>query len=124
MAKKKGVDLTIIVDVIHVIEYLWKAGRAFHPETSLELENWVQHRLLEILKGKAGYVAGGMRRSATRRCLAAAARKPVDACARYLLNPPQADPTSDMIATSLKGCPLRRGSLKALAATWSMTVWQ
>jgi hypothetical protein len=85
-AKKQNIALTIIVDIIHVIEYLWKAGRAFHPETSLELESWVQHRLLEILKGKAGYVAGGMRRSATRRCLAAAARKPVDACARYLLN--------------------------------------
>jgi hypothetical protein len=85
-AKEKGVDLTIIVDVIHVIEYLWKAGRAFNPETSPELESWVQHRLLEILRGKAGYVAGGMRRSATLRCLTAAARKPVDACARYLLN--------------------------------------
>jgi hypothetical protein len=86
MAKKKGVDLTIIVDVIHVIEYLWKAGRAFHPETGPELESWVQYRLLQILRGKAGYVAGGMRRSATLRCLTAAARKPVDACARYLVN--------------------------------------
>ena len=86
MAKKQLIVLTIIVDIIHVIEYLWKAGRAFHPETSPELESWVQHRLLEILKGKASYVAGGMRRSATRRCLAAKAREPVDACARYLLN--------------------------------------
>jgi exonuclease VII small subunit len=85
IAKKKGLDLTIIVDVIHVIEYLWDAGRVFHPEAGLELESWVQHRLLEILRGKAGFVAGGMRRSATRRCLVSAARKPVDACARYLL---------------------------------------
>ena len=85
-AKKQDIALTIIVDIIHVIEYLWKAGRAFHPETSPELESWVQHRLLEILRGKAGYVAGGMRRSATLRRLSAKARKPVDACARYLLN--------------------------------------
>jgi hypothetical protein len=85
MAKKKGLDLTIIVDVIHVIEYLWDAGRAFHPEASSELENWVRVRLLEILRGKAGYVAGGMRRSATRRSLLAAQRKPVDTCANYLL---------------------------------------
>lgn len=86
MAKKNGVDLTIIVDIVHVIEYLWKAGRAFHSETSPELENWVQYRLLEILKGNAGYVAGGMCRSATLRGLVPAERKPVDACARYLLN--------------------------------------
>ena len=41
--------------------------------------------LLEILRGNAAYVAGGMRRSATRRGLALAERKPVDTCAHYLL---------------------------------------
>jgi hypothetical protein len=85
MDRDKGVDLTIIVDIIHVIEYLWDAGRAFYPEAGSELETWVQIRLLEILRGKAGYVAGGMRRSATRRFLLSAERKPVDACADYLL---------------------------------------
>jgi hypothetical protein len=85
MAKQKGIDLTIIVDVIHVIEYLWDAGRAFYKESGSELENWVFIRLLEILRGKAGYVAGGMRRSATRRCLLSAQRKSVDTCANYLL---------------------------------------
>jgi len=86
MARKNNFDLTIIVDIIHVIEYLWDAGRAFHPASGPELENWVRHRLLEILRGKAGLVAGGMRRSATRRDLSSKARKPVDICARYLLN--------------------------------------
>jgi hypothetical protein len=85
MAKDKGIDLAIIVDVIHVIEYLWDAGRAFHPEAGAELENWVRLRLLEILRGNAGHMAGGMRRSATLRRLASADRKPVDACANYLL---------------------------------------
>jgi hypothetical protein len=86
MAREKGVDLTIIVDIIHVIEYLWDAGRAFHPESGPELENWVRHRLLGVLRGKAGLMAGGMRRSATRRELSPKARKPVDTCATYLLN--------------------------------------
>ena len=48
--------------------------------------DWVRHRLLEILRGKAGYVAGGMKRSATLRKISEKARKPVDKCARYLLN--------------------------------------
>jgi len=86
MAKKNGLNLTIIVDIIHVIEYLWAAGRAFYPESGPELESWVRHRLLEVLRGKAGLMAGGMRRSATRRGLCPEARKPVDTCARYLLN--------------------------------------
>ena len=85
MAKEKRIDLTIIVDIIHVIEYLWEAGRAFYPESGPELENWVRVRILEILRGKAGYVAGGIRRSATLRGLAPAIRKPVDTCADYLL---------------------------------------
>jgi len=86
LAKKEGLDLTIIVDVIHVIEYLWDAGRAFHPAPGPELESWIEHRLLEILRGKAGFVAGGMRRSATLRGLSSKQREPIDTCARYLLN--------------------------------------
>jgi hypothetical protein len=69
LAKKNGLDLTIIVDLIHVIEYLWDAARVFHPDP-----------------GKAGLMAGGMRRSATLRGFSAKAREPVDACARYLSN--------------------------------------
>jgi hypothetical protein len=86
LAKRNALDFTIIVDLIHVIEYLWDAGRAFHPTSGPELEGWVEYRLLEILRGKAGLMAGGMRRSATRRALSSKAREPVDICARYLLN--------------------------------------
>jgi hypothetical protein len=86
MARERGIALTIIVDIIHVIEYLWKAGRVFHPKSGSDLENWVRHRLQGVLEGKAGLMAGGMRRSATRNKLSAEARKPVDTCATYLLN--------------------------------------
>jgi hypothetical protein len=86
IAKKKGVNLTIIVDVVHVLEYLWDAGRVFCPQSGPELEAWVQTRLLNILRGKAAYVAGGLRRSATLRNLDAKTRKPVDVCAGYVLN--------------------------------------
>ena len=86
LAKKNGLDLTIIVDVIHVIEYLWDAGRAFHPASGPELESWVEHRLLKILRGKASFVAGGMNRSATLRAFSSKQREPIDTCARYLLN--------------------------------------
>ena len=42
--------------------------------------------MLETLRGKAGLMAGGMRRSATLRGLSVKAREPVDVCARYLSN--------------------------------------
>jgi len=38
IAKDKGLDLTIIVDIIHVTEYLWDAGRAFYPKAGEDLE--------------------------------------------------------------------------------------
>jgi hypothetical protein len=86
IAKKQGVDLTIIVDIIHVIEYLWKAGRAFYPKSGPELEEWVLYRVLKILEGKAGLMAGGMRRSATLKKLTDKQREPVETCATYLKN--------------------------------------
>jgi len=84
-ARQTGMDLTIIVDLIHVMEYLWAAGRAFHPEGSEQLERWVLKRAVEILRGNCSRVAGGMRRSATLRALPPVKRKAVDVCARYLV---------------------------------------
>jgi hypothetical protein len=85
LAKKNGLDLTISVDVIHVIEYLWDAGRAIHPASGPGLESWIEHRLLEILRGKAGFVAGEMRLSASLRALSSKPRELIDTCARCLL---------------------------------------
>lgn len=85
-AKKQGAEITVVLDVIHVIEYLWKAARVFHEETSSKCEAWVTERLLEILRGKSSHVAAGMRRSATLRGIPSIQRKPVDTCAGYLLN--------------------------------------
>jgi hypothetical protein len=85
-ARQHQIELTIILDIIHVIEYLWKAAFVFHSETSKQSEIWVSKRLRMILEGKSSLVAGGMRRSATKRQLSESERKPVDTCARYLLN--------------------------------------
>ncbi len=79
------VDLSIVLDFIHVSEYVWSAGLAFHAEGSADLQAWVAERLLQILRGKSSGVAAGMRRSATRRELGAGKRETVDRCANYLL---------------------------------------
>lgn len=84
-AERYGLALFILLDVIHVIEYLWRAARVLHEETSKDAEQWVNERLLAILRGESSSVAAGMRRSATKRGLAKDARKPIDTCANYLL---------------------------------------
>jgi len=85
-AKKQDIQMTLVLDIVHVIEYLWKSARAFHEETSPQAQAWVSERLLEILRGNSSHVAAGMRRSATLRGLSGEQRKPVDTCAGYLLN--------------------------------------
>jgi hypothetical protein len=84
-AKRHGIELTIVVDLMHVLEYVWKAGFALHGEGDPATERWVSERLLEILRGNSSDVAAGMRRSATLRALEAEKRLAVDDCADYLL---------------------------------------
>ncbi|MBI2829496.1 MAG: ISKra4 family transposase [Acidobacteria bacterium] len=83
-AKRLGVTVTIVLDLIHVLEYLWKAAYVFHPEGSPEAEAWVTERLLWLLCGDVGQVIASIRRTATRRRLRRAARRPADTCADYL----------------------------------------
>lgn len=85
LSRKHGVQLTVVLDLIHVTEYLWKASYAFNAEGSRAAETWVTERLLEILRGKSSHVAAGIRRSATLRNLSEKDREPADDCADYLL---------------------------------------
>ena len=80
-----GVTLCIVLDLIHVLQYLWKAARALHPAGAPEGETWVTARLELLLRGRSPHVAAGMRRSATVRRLTEDQRAPVDQCANYLL---------------------------------------
>jgi hypothetical protein len=82
-AKKRGVEITIVLDIIHVLEYLWKAAYCFHTQGTQVAEEWVQHRLRLLLEQHdASAVAAGMTRSATLQRLER--RAPVDRCAAYL----------------------------------------
>ena len=84
-ARDVAADVTIVIDIVHVSEYLWKASYGFHRVGSDEAQEWVADRMLEVLKGNAGQVAGGMRRSATKLKLSDNKRKNIDKCADYLL---------------------------------------
>jgi hypothetical protein len=85
IARRQKIDLTIVLDFIHVSQYVWKASLAFFEEKQAGREDWVEERLSRILFGDSSQVAAGMRRSATLRGLTKRRRKTVDACANYLL---------------------------------------
>jgi hypothetical protein len=82
---KARTHVTVILDVIHVLEYLWDAANALLGEGEPETEAWVTERLLRLLRGQAVGIAAGMRRSATKRGLPPARRRAIDRSADYLL---------------------------------------
>ena len=84
VAKRYKVEVTLVQDFIHVIEYLWKAAHALHPDNPEDREAWVLDRAKAILEGHATDVAVGLRRAATRKQLNQQARKPVDKSANYI----------------------------------------
>ena len=84
-AKRRGVQVTLVLDFIHALEYLWKASFAFHKEATPEAEAWVLKRLEQLLEGKVSDVVAGMTRMATKRGLTKKQRAPVDKAAKYML---------------------------------------
>ena len=77
-------EVTVIVDFIHVLEYVWKAAHSFHPVGSQAAEDWVGQRALQILQGQASEVAEDIHHSATVHNLADKRQEAVDKCTNYL----------------------------------------
>ena len=80
----RTLNVTLILDLLHVLEKLWKAAYVFHPEGSLEADLWVLDRALRILLGDVGQVVKGIRQSITKRGLSGANRKALEGVADYL----------------------------------------
>jgi hypothetical protein len=88
-ARRVGVKVTILLDIVHVLEYVWKAARAIFGESSAEAEKWVGDRLLALLTGRTGgEVAATIRWWANRRKskISAPARALIATACKYLAN--------------------------------------
>ena len=73
-----------VLDIWHVIEYLWDAAYCLHPEGSDAAQRFVRERLRLLLEGKVGYVIGHLRRLLGAAKLAK--RKPIQAAITYFEN--------------------------------------
>ena len=63
-AAARGIDIPIIIDLIHVTEYLWDAAWCFHPEASPGAAPWVRAHTRAVLDGHATGVAAAIRAQA------------------------------------------------------------
>lgn len=64
-ARGRQVEVTIVCDFIHVVEYLWSAAWSFFTQSNPAAEKWVADKAPAVLNGKASTVAAAIRRKAT-----------------------------------------------------------
>ena len=81
--KRLNVNATIVMDFIHVLEYLWKAAWCFFNKGDDAVECWIEKRAIKILNGQCSQVAKGIRISASKQKISK--REAVDKCADYLI---------------------------------------
>jgi hypothetical protein len=71
---------------MHVVSYLWTAANALFREGSKEGKRWVQVKLADILRGRVGYVIGGLRQILTKRRLRKSLRETLAKVITFLHN--------------------------------------
>jgi hypothetical protein len=67
--------VTCVLDIMHVVGYLWSAANELFGEQSKAGKHWVQQKLTEILRGRVGYVIGGLRQILTKQRLRQSVRE-------------------------------------------------
>jgi hypothetical protein len=75
--------VTLILDLLHVLEKLWKVAHVLHPEGSREAETFVYQRAERILNGQVSQVVKGLRQIATKRRLTGTKAKTLRDVAGY-----------------------------------------
>jgi hypothetical protein len=108
-ARTRKLTVPIVVDFIHVLEYVWKAAWCFHPEGDPAAEQWVRTQARQILAGRAGIVAAAIRRKATYHGLDPGGRRNADTAAAYLL---AHKPYLDYPTALTKGWPIATGVIE------------
>jgi hypothetical protein len=85
-ANASGVTVVIIVDIIHVLEYLWKAAKALFDLEDSNATQWVAEKIEQLLQGQVHSIVRSLRRRAPLQGLSAQQREPIEQCATYLAN--------------------------------------
>jgi hypothetical protein len=85
-AARRGVTIHIIIDIIHVLEYLWGAAWSLHAAGDPAAEDWVAVKAPAVLAGDSDRAAAAITAEADAAGLDASRRCGADACVRYLGN--------------------------------------
>jgi hypothetical protein len=83
-AARRGVTIHIIIDIIHVLEYLWGAAWSIHEAGDPAAEDWVAVKSLAVLAGDSDRAAAAITAEADAAGLRGSQRNGADVCVRYL----------------------------------------
>ena len=83
-ATVRGVTVTIVIDFVHVLEYLWKAAWTFFQPGDRDAETWVADRARTVLAGRAVDAAATIRYEADEAGFRGRERAGADEAAAYL----------------------------------------
>lgn len=84
-ALQRGVDVHIIVDLVHVLEYLWRAAWCVHDSGDASAESWVaRHTRILLGGGVQQQTAAALEEAARAARLRGAQRKGIDEAVNYL----------------------------------------
>jgi hypothetical protein len=85
-AARRKAAIHLVLDLVHVLEYLWAAAWCFHARDDPAAEDWVAVQALAVLAGRARQVTGSLTAQAAQHGLTESQRAGVEACVRYLQN--------------------------------------
>ena len=83
-ATARGVTVTILIDFVHVLEYLWKAAWTFFYPGDRDAQTWVADQARTILTGRAVDAAATIRHQADEAGFRGRERTGADEAAAYL----------------------------------------
>lgn len=83
-AKRRKARIHVIVDFVHVLEYLWKAAWSLHEPGDPAAEEWVASRGRDLLAGRTGQVIDDLDQAGREAGLAPSQRKGLDDAIGYL----------------------------------------
>jgi hypothetical protein len=83
-AARRGVTIHVVIDLIHVLEYIWKAAWSLHDAGDPAAEDWVAAKALAVLAGDSARAAEEITAEASSASLPSSRRTGADACVRYL----------------------------------------
>jgi len=102
-------NVILILDLLHVMEKVWKAAHVFHPEGTPDAEIYARLMTHRILEGNVGQVVKGLRQTVTKRNLSGSKAKILLSVAAYFHRNRDRMRYNDYLA---QGLPIASGSVE------------